>query len=113
MVGASACDDELGFGQNPEQVDADLVTVLDAELMPVPFELGQNPLAAQVLAKAAPSGEVREVSAFAWLASPREYRGCQFGLLLLVDGPGLAKPLGTLLDESLMELVSQVIHIDR
>ena len=48
-------DDELSFCQDPEEVDADLVTVLDAELLPVPFELRQNPLAAQVLAKAAPS----------------------------------------------------------
>src|SRR5208283_2235477 len=85
----------------------------DAELLPVLLELGQNPLAAQVLAKAAPSGEVGEVAALAWLASPREHRGCQFGLLLLVDGPGLAQPLGTLLDESLVELVRQVVHIDR
>src|SRR5271157_4761038 len=42
------CDDELSFGQDPEEVDANLVTVLDAQLEPVPFELGQNPLAAQV-----------------------------------------------------------------
>src|SRR5208337_2995314 len=59
------------------------------------------------------SAALGEVSAFAWLASPREYGGCQLGFLLLVDGPGLAKPLGTLLDESLMELVRQVVDIDR
>ena len=106
-------DDELGFSQDPEKVDADLVPLPHVEFVPAPLELRENSRSAQELAEATASGQKGKVAAFLWLAGPGEDRGGQLRSLLLVDGPGRPQPLRTLLQKPLVELLGQVFHVDR